>query len=72
MKNSSFYFKWISFLLGFLFGIFGVLLSLFARTQRRDKIYSALLGCFIGAALTLVLLRVFPGAFPGFPGFPKM
>ena len=43
MKNTSFYFHWISFIVGFIFGVFGVLFSLFARTDRRDKVYSSLL-----------------------------
>jgi hypothetical protein len=65
MKNSKFYFHWISFILGFVFGIFGVLLALFARNERRDKIYSSLFGCFIGAAVSLVLLKLYPQAFAG-------
>ena len=65
MKNTSFYFHWISFVLGFVFGIFGVIFTLFAQTNRRDKVYSSLLGCFIGAAISLLLLKLYPGAFAG-------
>jgi H+/Cl- antiporter ClcA len=60
MKKSSFYFNWVSFVLGLLFGIFGVLFALFAQTDKRDKIYSSLLGCGIGAAISLVLLKYTP------------
>ena len=65
MKNSNFYFHWISFILGFVFGIFGVMVALFARNERRDKVYSSLLGCFIGAAVSLIILKMYPGAFTG-------
>ena len=68
MKNSKFYFHWIPFLLGFVFGIFGVLLALFARNERRDKIYSSLFGCFAGAAISLALLKLYPQAFAGLMG----
>ncbi|HEU4633169.1 MAG TPA: hypothetical protein VFS22_04245 [Flavisolibacter sp.] len=37
MKNTKFYFHWISFILGFVFGVFGVLVTLFARNERRDR-----------------------------------
>jgi hypothetical protein len=57
MKNSSFYFKWWPFILGFLFGIFGVLFSVFSAEDRRDKIYSALFGLAINMVLTFILLK---------------
>lgn len=57
MKKSSFYLHWLSFVLGFIFGVFGVFFTLFAQTDRRDKVYSSLLGCGIGIAVTLVLLK---------------
>jgi len=60
MNKSSFYFHWISFILGFFFGIFGVAFALFAQTDRRDKIYSSLLGCGIGIAISLLLLKYYP------------
>jgi H+/Cl- antiporter ClcA len=69
MKNTSFYFHWISFIVGFIFGVFGVLFSLFVRTDRRDKVYSSLLGCFIGAAISFALLKLYPQAFSGLPNF---
>lgn len=57
VSNSSFYFKWWPFILGFLFGIFGVVFSLFAREERRDKIYSALFGLAINMALTFWMVK---------------
>ena len=60
MKKSSFYLNWVSFILGFFFGIFGVILALFAQTDRRDKVYSSLLGLGIGLAVSLVLLKYVP------------
>ena len=57
MNNSSFYFKWKSFLLGFILGIFGVIFSLFANEERRDKIYSSLIGCCLGVLTTMILLK---------------
>jgi hypothetical protein len=60
MKKSSFYFNGLSFVLGLLFGIFGVIFAFFAQTERRDKIYSSLLGCGIGAAISLVLFKYAP------------
>jgi len=65
MKNTKFYFHLISFILGFIFGIFGVIVTLFASRDRRDKVYSSLLGCFIGAAISLLLLKIYPEAFAG-------
>lgn len=65
MKNTKFYFHWVSFILGFIFGVFGVIVTLFARKDRRDKVYSSLLGCFIGAAISLLLLKLYPEAFAG-------
>jgi len=67
MKNTSFYFHWIPFVVGFIFGVFGVLFTLFARTDRRDKVYSSLLGCVIGAAISFALLKLYPEAFSGLP-----
>jgi H+/Cl- antiporter ClcA len=61
MKKSTFYFNWVSFILGLFFGIFGVLFSLLARNDRRDKIYSSVLGCAIGMVITFLLLRSNPG-----------
>ena len=63
MKNKSFYFHWISFLIGFVFGFLGVLFSLFALNERRDKVYSSLMGCFLGIGLSLILLKQHPEAF---------
>jgi hypothetical protein len=42
-----------------------VILTLFASRDRRDKVYSSLLGCFIGAAISLLLLKIYPEAFAG-------
>ena len=65
MKNTKFYFHWMPFILGFVFGVFGVAVALFARSERRDKIYSSLFGCFLGAAISLLLLKLYPQAFAG-------
>ena len=58
-ERGSFYIHWLSLLLGLLLGIFGVLATLLARTGRRDKFYSALLGCAVSMALSLVLLKIY-------------
>jgi uncharacterized membrane protein YjjP (DUF1212 family) len=57
MRDTSFQFRWASFLIGFFFGIFGVIFSLFAQTDRRDKIYSTLLGFGIATIITMFLLK---------------
>ena len=57
MKNSSFHLKWGSFALGLILGIFGFLFTLFARIDRRDKIYSSLFGCAISMAINLLLIK---------------
>lgn len=62
MKNSSFYFHGWSFILGLIFGIFGVIFTLFAVTNRRDKIYSSLLGLGIGIVISMLLLKLNPNA----------
>jgi ABC-type uncharacterized transport system permease subunit len=55
MKNSSFYFHWLSFLLGLFLGIFGFFIALFSITDRRDKIYSSLFGWFLGTGIVMLL-----------------
>ena len=57
MKDNSFYFKWKSFLLGFIFGIVGVLITLFALEERRDKIYSSVIGFFIGIFAAMLMVK---------------
>jgi hypothetical protein len=57
MKNTSFYFRFWHFVLGFFFGILGVLWSVFAMNERRDKIYSSILGFGINMLVTLYLLK---------------
>jgi hypothetical protein len=57
MKNNSFYFKWQPFLLGFLIGFFGVIIALFAREDRRDKIYSSIIGCCLGFLVTMLMIK---------------
>ena len=56
MINSSFYFHWRSFLLGFILSGIGFVITLFAKADRRDKIYSALMGWFLGVGLLLLLM----------------
>lgn len=65
MSNSSFYFKWGPFLLGFFFGIFGVIAALFISEERRDRVYSALLGLGINLVISLLVLK-FYGPLPGY------
>jgi hypothetical protein len=57
MKDSSFHIRWRSFALGVVLGIFGFLYSLFAREEKRDKIYSSLLGCAVSMAINLIILK---------------
>lgn len=57
MANSQFYFKWWPFLVGFVFGLFGVAFYLFAVEDRRDKIYSAIAGATISTIITVFMLR---------------
>ncbi|HEX6334593.1 MAG TPA: hypothetical protein VFZ78_10230 [Flavisolibacter sp.] len=57
MKHSEFYLHWLSFFLGLIFGILGIVITLFAVTDRRDKIYSSILGCAVGAALSLLIWK---------------
>jgi uncharacterized membrane protein YjjP (DUF1212 family) len=64
MKDNSFYFKWKSFLLGFFFGIVGVLITLFAQEERRDKIYSSVIGFFIGIFTAMLMLKYGVVSFP--------
>lgn len=56
-RDTSFHIVWGSFIIGFLLGIVGVAFSLFAVSDRRDKIYSSLFGCGIGAVVTLLMLK---------------
>ena len=58
MKDRKFYLNWLSFALGLVLGVFGFACTLFARTDRRDKIYSSLLGWFLGVAITLVIWKM--------------
>jgi hypothetical protein len=58
MKDSSFYLSWTSFLVCVVFGIFGFIYVLItARIDRRDKIFSGLLGCAIGTAINFILWK---------------
>jgi H+/Cl- antiporter ClcA len=57
MKNASFYINWWSLVLGFFLGIVGVLFTLFAKIDRKDKLYSSLLGCAIGMAVNFILFK---------------
>jgi hypothetical protein len=56
-KNSSFYIHWGSFFLGLFLGILGFIISLFLPNHRRDRIYSSLLGWFLGTAVTMILFH---------------
>ena len=57
MKDNSFYFKWKHFLLGFVFGFIGVIISLFAQEERRDKIYSSVIGACLGMFATMLIMK---------------
>jgi uncharacterized membrane protein len=57
MKSSTFYIHWRSFWLGLLLGIIGVVTTLFARTDRRDKFYSSLLGMAICMGVNMWALK---------------
>lgn len=58
MKKSTFHLHWVSFIVSFFFGTLAFLFYLlFARVDRRDKIYSSLFGWFLSAGLWLLLLR---------------
>lgn len=56
-----FYIHWLSLALGILLGIFGVLATLLARTNRKDKFHSALLGCAISMTFSLFVLKFYYG-----------
>lgn len=56
-RDSSFQIMWGSFLIGFFLGLLGVAFSLFAVTDRRDKIYSSLFGFGIGTIITMLILK---------------
>lgn len=60
MKDKSFYFKWPSFLLGFIIGFIGVIIALFAQEDRRDKIYSSIMGCCLGIIVSMIVLKYVP------------
>jgi hypothetical protein len=62
-NSSSFHLMWRCVLGGFIFGIFAVIFFLFAQTDRRDKVYSSLLGSGLNSLLTLVLMKY--GYLPG-------
>jgi hypothetical protein len=58
MKNSSFHLHWTSFFVSLFSGIFGfIFYVVFATSDRRDKIYSSLLGWFSGTAIYMLLLK---------------
>jgi VanZ family protein len=58
MKNSSFYFYWKNFLIAFVLGLVGFLATVFfSKSDRRDKIYSGLLGWFLGTGLAVLAIR---------------
>ena len=56
-RDTSFHIMWGSFLIGLLLGIVGVAFSLFAVTDRRDKIYSSFFGFGLGAIITMLILK---------------
>lgn len=55
--KSSFTLNWRSFVLGMVLGMLGFLISLFATKDRRDKMYSALMGWFLATGIFLLLLH---------------
>jgi hypothetical protein len=58
MKNSTFHLHWTSFFVSLFFGIFAfIFYVVFASTDRRDKIYSSLLGWFLDIAVWMLLLK---------------
>ena len=58
MKNPTFHLHWISFIVSFFLGIFAfIFYVVFAQVDRRDKIYSSLLGWFLGLAIGMLLWK---------------
>jgi len=58
MKNSTFQLHWASFIVSLFFGMAAfIFYFLFAKIDRRDKIYSSLFGWFLAAAVWLILFR---------------
>lgn len=43
--------------MGLLLGFIGVIIALFAREEKRDKIYSSILGFCLGFVVSLLLMR---------------
>jgi len=61
MKDSSFHLHWIALIVSFFFGIFAFIgYVVFTRTDRRDKIYSSLLGWVLSMAVGLIILHYNP------------
>jgi hypothetical protein len=57
MKDSSFHIRWGSFILGLLLGFVSILFALFAKTEKRDKFYSCLLGSAVSMAINLFFIK---------------
>jgi hypothetical protein len=63
-RSNSFYFHWLSFLLGVVLGFIAVVFIFFTQTRdRKDKVYSSLLGMAIGMLVNFYLLKRY-GLFP--------
>jgi hypothetical protein len=55
-RDPTFAIRWTWVLVGFLLGIFAPIAVLFAAQDRRDKMYSTLLGTGISMAVNLAVL----------------
>lgn len=59
-RDNTFYIHWLSFALGLVLGFLAVIFIFLSQSQnRRDKIYSSLLGMGIGMLINFFVIRYF-------------